>query len=68
MATNLKLIAASLKSRVDGIEKDAREAATKVQALGSNIQSAEEVKMATQILTKACNEAAKYLDKAYRGR
>ncbi len=68
MATNLKIIAASLKARVEGLEKDAREATHKTQALGSNIQGAEEVKMASQIITKACNEAAKYLDKAYRGR
>lgn len=68
MAVSLKIIAANLNAKVEGLQKDAREVTYKVQALGSNVQGVEEVKMATQIITKACQEAAKCLDKAYRGR
>lgn len=66
--TSLKIVAGNLQARIESVAKDAREASAKAQGLGKGVQGTEEVKMAAQIITKACTEANKYLEKAYRGR
>ena len=60
---SIYMVGKNLQGRINGVEKDAKDAKMQAQGLGKNYRFTEEVTMASQIIIDACEKANRYLNK-----